>query len=88
MLFLQDLKETKKLNRLEAGLYNEFLCKKVMTEVRVLAILYHDILQPLYTEALHTATPLAVGYYFAVEKLELFSALTWLAQRSGHCTQT
>ena len=73
MVFLQDLNEIKKLNRLEAGVYDGFLCKKVMAEVRALAILYHDILQPLYTEALHAATPLAVDYHFAVEKLELFS---------------
>ena len=73
MLFLQDLKETKKLNRLEAGVYDGFLCKKVMTEVRALAIVYHDILRPLYTEALQAATPLAVDYHFAVEKFEMFS---------------
>ena len=47
MLFLQDLKETKKLNRLEAGVYEGFLSKKVLTEVRALAVLYHDILKQL-----------------------------------------
>ncbi|XP_072023391.1 uncharacterized protein [Amphiura filiformis] len=75
MLFLQDLKEVKRLNRLESNVYNGFLDNKILTEVRALAIIFHDILNPLFVKALKAATPLALNddYHFAVEKMEMFA---------------
>lgn len=74
MLFLQDLKEVKKLNRLESNVYNGFLDTKILAEVRALAVVFHDILQPLFVKALQAATPLALNddYHFVVEKMEMF----------------
>ena len=75
MLFLQDLKEVKRLNRLESNVYNGFLNQKILTEVRALTVIFHDILHPLFIKASTAATPLALNYdyHFAVKKVEMFS---------------
>ena len=75
MLFLQDLKDVKRLNRLESNVYNGFLDNKIMAEVRALGVVFHDLLHPLFVKALKAATPLALNdeYHFTVEKMEMFA---------------
>ena len=62
MMFLVDLKQTKKLNKLEQGVYDGFTDMKVQAELRALAIMYHDIIKPLYI----TKIPVDQTYHFCM----------------------
>ncbi len=75
MLFLVDLKESKKLNKLEQGVYEGFLDVRVQAELRALAIMYHDLIKPLYIAAEAATCPLSMNskYEKAVRKMEQFA---------------
>ena len=75
LLFLVDLKQSKKLNKLEQGVYDGFLNVRVQAELRALAIIYHDIMKPLYIAAEAATCPLSLNskYDQAVRKMEEFA---------------